>query len=162
MCAQLLSCIWLCATPWSVAPPGCSVHGILQARIMELVAMPSSRGSSPPRDWTCVSCTAGRFFTIWATWGAPCYVSHSLKGCVFLLGGGCGTFLKAWLNSLQHCSLDLLVTWPWGVWDWPGLEPAAPGLEGEGLATGLLGKSLRYFDMQYSSWHTAHVIQYLQ
>ena len=50
MCAQLLSCISLCATPWTVAPPGCSVHGILQARIMEWVAMPSSRGSSRPRD----------------------------------------------------------------------------------------------------------------
>ena len=39
---------------------------ILQARILEWVAMPSSRGSSQPRDWTCVSCIAGGFFTIWA------------------------------------------------------------------------------------------------
>ena len=38
--------------------------GILQARIVELVAMPSSRGSSQPRDETQVSCIAGRFFTI--------------------------------------------------------------------------------------------------
>ena len=45
---------------------GSSNHGILQARILEWVAMPSSRGSSRPRDRTCVSCsscTAGRFFT---------------------------------------------------------------------------------------------------
>ena len=41
--------------------------GILQARILEWVAMPSSRGSSQPRYWTCVSCIAGRFFIIWAT-----------------------------------------------------------------------------------------------
>ena len=41
--------------------------GILQARILEWVAMPFSRGSSQPRDQTQVSCTAGRFFTIWAT-----------------------------------------------------------------------------------------------
>ena len=40
---------------------------ILQARIMEWVAMPSSRGSSQPRDWTQISFIAGRFFTIWAT-----------------------------------------------------------------------------------------------
>ena len=40
--------------------------GILQARILEWVAMPSSRGSSQPRDWTQVSCIAGRFFTVWA------------------------------------------------------------------------------------------------
>ena len=43
------------------------VHGILQARILEWVAFPFSRGSSQPRDWTQVSCIAGRFFTCWAT-----------------------------------------------------------------------------------------------
>ena len=42
-------------------------HGILQARILEWVAFPFSRGSSPPRDRTQVSCTAGEFFTSWAT-----------------------------------------------------------------------------------------------
>ena len=45
------------------SPPGSSVHGILQARTLEWVAMPSSRGSFQPRDWTCTSCVAGRFFT---------------------------------------------------------------------------------------------------
>ena len=49
------------------SPPGSSVHGILQARIVEWVAMPSSRRSSWPRNQTKVSCVAGRFFTIWAT-----------------------------------------------------------------------------------------------
>ena len=48
-----------------------SVHGILQARILEWAAIPFSRGSSWPRDQTRVSCTAGRFFTIWATREAP-------------------------------------------------------------------------------------------
>ena len=43
------------------------VHGILQARIMEWVAFPFSRGSSQPRDQTRVCYTAGSFFTIWAT-----------------------------------------------------------------------------------------------
>ena len=47
--------------------PGSSVHGIFQARILEWVAISSSRGSSWPRDWTWVSRTAGKFFTIWAT-----------------------------------------------------------------------------------------------
>ena len=45
--------------------------GILQARIQEWVAMPSSRGSSHPRDQTQVSRTAGGFFTVWATREAP-------------------------------------------------------------------------------------------
>ena len=43
--------------------PDNSVHGILQARILEWVAVPFSRGSSQPRDQTKVSCTAGKFFT---------------------------------------------------------------------------------------------------
>ena len=44
-----------------------TVHGILQARILEQVAFPFSRGSSQPRDRTQVSHIAGRFFTNWAT-----------------------------------------------------------------------------------------------
>ena len=51
--------------------PCSSVHGILQARILEWVAIPFSRGSSWPRDWTWVSCIAGRFFTIWGSREAP-------------------------------------------------------------------------------------------
>ena len=43
--------------------PGSSVHGILQARILEWVVIPFSKGSSWPRDWTQVSYIAGRFFT---------------------------------------------------------------------------------------------------
>ena len=48
-------------------PPDSSIHGIFPARILEWVAMPSFRGSSWPRDWTQVSCIAGRLFTISAT-----------------------------------------------------------------------------------------------
>ena len=48
-------CLTLC-NPRNCSPPGSSVHGILQARILEWVAMPSSRGSSLPRDPTRVSC----------------------------------------------------------------------------------------------------------
>ena len=49
------------------SPPGSSVNGILQARILEWVAIPFSGVSSRPRDWTRVSHIAGRFFTISAT-----------------------------------------------------------------------------------------------
>ena len=51
--------------------PSSSVHGILQARIMEWVAVPFSRRSSQPRDRSQVSCIAGGFFTIWTTRKAP-------------------------------------------------------------------------------------------
>ena len=48
--------------PMDCSPPGSSVHGILQARILEWIAIPFSRGSSGPRNWTGVSYVAGRFF----------------------------------------------------------------------------------------------------
>ena len=51
----------------SLRPHDYTVHGILQARILECVAFPFSRGSSQPRDWTQVSHIAGGFFTSWAT-----------------------------------------------------------------------------------------------
>ena len=53
--------------PMNCSPPGSSDHGILQARILEWVAISSSRRSSQLWDRTQVSCIAGRFFTIWAT-----------------------------------------------------------------------------------------------
>ena len=59
-------CLTLC-DPMDYNLPGSSVHGILQTRILEWVAIPLSRGSSRPRDGTQVSCIAGRFITIWAT-----------------------------------------------------------------------------------------------
>ena len=65
-CAKSLqSCPTLC-DPMDCSLPGSFVHGILQARILEWVAMPSSRGSFWPRDWTCsscASCIAGGFLT---------------------------------------------------------------------------------------------------
>ena len=71
VCAKLLQlCLTLCYS-MDCCPPGSSVHGILQTRILEWVAMPSSRGSSKPRDRTRVPMSpalAGGFFTISATW----------------------------------------------------------------------------------------------
>ena len=60
------SCLTLC-DPMDYSQSGSSVHGIPQARILEWVAIPFSRGSSWPRGWTQVFCIAGGFFTIWAT-----------------------------------------------------------------------------------------------
>ena len=58
----------LCLTlqPMDYSPPGFSLHGSLQARILEWIAIPFSTGSSRIRDQTWVSCTVGRFFTLWA------------------------------------------------------------------------------------------------
>ena len=62
--------VWLFVTPWTVACQAPLYMGILQARILEWVAISSSRRFSQPRDQTQVSCVAGGFFTIWAT-GKP-------------------------------------------------------------------------------------------
>ena len=59
-------CPTLC-NPMDFSTPASSVHGIFQPSILEWIAIPFSRGSSQPRDQTCVSCIAGRFFVIWAT-----------------------------------------------------------------------------------------------
>ena len=64
------SCLTLC-NPMDCSLLGSSIHGIFQARILEWVAMSFSRGSSRPRDWTWVSHTAGRLFTVWATREGP-------------------------------------------------------------------------------------------
>ena len=71
---KLLSHVWLC-DPIDCSLPGSSVHGNLQVKILEWVALPFSRGFSQARDWTQVSHIAGRFFTIWATREAQEYWS---------------------------------------------------------------------------------------
>ena len=71
LCLVTQLCPTLC-DPMDCSPPGSSVQGILQARILERVAMPSSRGCSQARDQIqAFCCIAGRFFTIWATREAP-------------------------------------------------------------------------------------------
>ena len=104
-------CCWLCCAqspvmpdslrPMDCSPPGSSVYGILQARILEWVAMPSTRGSSQSRNRThisSISCIAGSFFTHQATWealivlaltnfvpGIPCPTHFSAKNAYFWL-----------------------------------------------------------------------------
>ena len=78
-------CLTLC-DPMDCSPPGSSVHGILQARILEWVAISSSRGSSWPRDRThasCSSCIAGRFFTTEAP-GKPSESCSVMSDCLQL------------------------------------------------------------------------------
>ena len=74
MCTKLLqSCLTLC-DPMDCSLPHSSVHGILQARILEWVAMSSSRGRSWPRNGTlisCISCIPVRLFIHWPTSEVP-------------------------------------------------------------------------------------------
>ena len=66
LCLVTQSCLTVC-DPMDCSPPGSSVHGILQAGILEWVAKPSFKGSSRPRNRTQVSRIAGWFFTVWAS-----------------------------------------------------------------------------------------------
>ena len=68
------SCPTLC-DPKDGGPPGSSVRGIFQARILQWVAIPFSRGSSPPRYQTWVSHIASRLVTIWATREDICIIN---------------------------------------------------------------------------------------
>ena len=107
-CKQLVkvsqSCPTLC-DPMHCRPPGSSVHGILQAKILEWVAISSSRESSWPRDQTQVSCFAGRFFTIWATREAPWTIRNfHFKGFVF------------WIVNFNHFTFCLRPLWSTAEW----------------------------------------------
>ena len=71
VCVYTYSVVSDFATPWACSPPGSSVHGIFQARMMEWVAISYSEGSSRPRDQTHVShvsCIGRQILYLWATW----------------------------------------------------------------------------------------------
>ena len=126
VCVCALSSFWLFATPQTVARQAPSVHGIFQAKILEGVAVSSSRGSSCPRDRahvTHVSCIGRWILYHCATWGA-----HSNRV-------GSDNFFKSDLQAL-FCSCSLCQyhqklrikrgeeMYPWketevNGWEWP-------------------------------------------
>ena len=105
------SSVQLSVTPMDSSPPGSSVHGILQERILDWVAISSCRGSYRPRDWSQVFCIAGRIFTDWATRGSQRKSSTKWKDINNLLNGRKylqiaylirGQFLKHRKNTYIH------------------------------------------------------------
>ena len=84
------------------SPPGSSVHGVLQARILEWTAISFSRGSSRPRNQTRVSCIVGGFFTNWATREAP------IKGKPTSVLGFVGPGVPIPASQLCPCSKEVL------------------------------------------------------
>ena len=125
----LQSCPTLCS-PMNCSLPGSSLHGILQARILEWVAMPSPRGSSCPRDWTCISyisCIGKQILYSQGHLGSPHYL-HNLKQSMinFLLikwikkGMFIGTQGSP-LSSLILLTVFFFVVWVFVFWLFPNI-----------------------------------------
>ena len=103
--------------------PDSSVHGILQARILEQVAMSSSTGSSQPKTWTQVSLVAEGFFTIWTPPGKPYLVAVAkpLQLCPILCklidGTPPGSSFPGILQArpLEWVAISFSNAWKWKV-----------------------------------------------
>ena len=104
------SCLTLC-NPMDCSSPRSSVHGILQARILEQVAIPFSRACSWPRNWTWISFNAGRFFIIWATREAQKMFSGRKKSKL-KREKLCIIFLKKILCQAQVFYYSPIAIWP--------------------------------------------------
>ena len=138
------SCLTLCE-PINCSLPSSSVHGILQARVLEWVAISFSRGSSRTRDPTRVSCMAGRRFTLWAT--------RNVKSLSWIR-----IFATPWTVayqappsmgfSRQECWSTLPFSFPGDLPD-PGIEPPSPALAGGFSTTDPSEK----FPSPRSRWH---------
>ena len=117
--------------------PGSSVHGILQARILEWDAMPSSKGSFWPRDWTQVSRIEGRYFSISATGEAPILTQGLINKCSW----------KPRAEAVCHASDSIFtgkLKW-WERWDGEGC--------GRGVQDGKHMYSHGWFMLMYGKNH---------
>ena len=99
-CAQLLSCVQLFGTPMYCNPTGSSVHVIFQERIVEWIAISFSRGSSQPRDQTCIS---------WVS----CIGTWILYHCTIWESSPTASFYPIFLFPLSICSVGALRPIQW-------------------------------------------------
>ena len=102
------SCTTLC-NPTDCSPPGSSVHGILQTRILEWVAISFSKGSSQPTDQILISCIVGGFFTNWVI----TYTCVCVCVCVCIIFFGFLSHLghHSALNAIQEVLIGYLCCW---------------------------------------------------
>ena len=96
--------VWPFVTPWTIAPPGSSVHGISQAIILDWVVISFPRGSPWPRDGTRVSCTARRILYHCATG------KHTLIYSSVQLLSRVRLFVTPWITECQT-SLSITISW---------------------------------------------------
>ena len=94
--------------PMDCSPPGSSVHGIFQARTLEWVGIPFSRGSSQPRDQTQVSCIAGRYLSYQ---GSPETLSNSLMSFSSFLVAFLGCSMCSIMSSANNDNFASFPIW---------------------------------------------------
>ena len=104
VCSVAQSCPTLC-DPGDCSPPGSSVHGISQARILEWLAISSSRGSSWSRDWTHVSCIGQRILYHWTFWESMHTWAHEQSHADLY------AYLKYHFSGISACEYSLWVVW---------------------------------------------------
>ena len=111
---QLLIRVQLFAALWTVAPRSSILYGIFQARILKWVAISSSRGSCPPRDWTQVSCTSYIGWWVlfcWTTWETSQYITGYPKG--LNLESGTRDILTGDVNIQSYVIIaHMIMEWP--------------------------------------------------
>ena len=127
-------------------PMDYTVYGILQARILEWEAIPFSRRSSQSREWMQVSCTAGRFYTIWATrevgtFYVLCLVAQSCQTLCYPMdcsppGSSVHGIFQARILEWVASSFSRRSSWPR---DWTGVYGKIPWRKNRLLTPVLLG-----------------------
>ena len=113
-------CVQLC-DPIDCSHPGSFVHGIFQERILERVAISSSRRSSQPKDWTCLSVSlvspelAGRFFTHWA-----------IRLCYIFINSFINQVIRVWVQKRFRNSVQGRIRHHRSFWSTALLNSASP------------------------------------
>ena len=125
---EIESCAQSCPVLWdsmAYSPPGSSIHGVSQARILKRVTIPSSSRFSQPREWTwipCAYCIAGRIFTA-KPFGKP--LGESFRNCqvsqvrlmVYAKNAGKQNFKKIiWDSNYQQSFCQLFMSEFWEIW----------------------------------------------
>ena len=110
---QAQSCPTLC-DPMDHSIPCSSVHGILQARILEWVAISFSRKSYPYRDWTPISCISRQVLYHWATREAHKKIISAYKFIIIII-----IFTENSLGLLSNVEKVILIFYQYNLLDWP-------------------------------------------
>ena len=163
MCLVTQSCLTLCSPmDWAHQTP--LSLGILQERILEWASMPSSSGSSQPRDQKQVSCIAGRFFTIWVTREAQIVRVHHQGPCkreAEKTDGLRGVSERSWtaeaeirMRWLDHHNIVIIIQIKWKKNEMIGSQemPATSGGKGQNLSPGACRRSQPWLTPHDSLW----------